>query len=619
MRGRIFFISLAVIALTCVKGFAQIIFKPLPSSILANARTHEEEASPLSLPFWDDFSTFSLVPDTSLWVPNSGVSISGSISDDPPSLNVVLFNGVDGSGVPYSATQDVVLTDQLISRPIDLSNLTNDQKNSLYISFFRQARGLGDKPNAKDSIRLQFKSSAGNWHTAWADRNDDLSKESFSSIIPVKIPGPLSDNETFYHEDFQFRIQAFGNGSGDFDNWLIDYVYLNHGRHPADTVFNDDAISTPPTPLFRPYYSMPLEALKRNPEKYIAPISVGYRNLKNENSPTTYRAYVYAHTASGSYLLDGLLELDSAGIEPTPGPFERRQILIDGIDPAKLAGLDDVEMLETRIFLSTNDPVSPVNFRINDTVRSFVHFGEYYAYDDGTAEMSAGIGKRGGKLAYMFVLDDYDTLTDIDVYFPNVGYIGSSPTIKLQVWKSLGDSEPLYEDNYLVQRSSTLNEFKRYKLGRPVVLKDTFYIGYEQNIDLYLPVGYDRNQDASDRLFYYVNLQNGWEPYNSGDDPDGNILPGSLMMRPVFQRAEITGVVPPQSPSFTVFPNPTTGPLYIQTDEMAGTVFSVIDSYGRTILQTGSPYIDLSGHPPGVYLIRVSSGKGIATKKVALY
>lgn len=622
MLKKIFSISFFLTLLACGNVFSQIIFKPLPPlepGGKMNARMHDaQDETPLKLPFWDDFSTSINIPDTSLWMMNSGATISGHIATDAPSLNVAVFNGVDAAGAPYSTTQDVVLNDVLISRPIDLFNLTDDQKNSLYISFFYQARGLGEKPNVEDSIRLQFKSSAGDWQTVWSERNDDLSKESFSSIIPVKVPPAVGVEETFYHQDFQFRLQSFGNGSGDFDNWLIDYVYLNHGRHPADTVFNDDALSTFPTSLFKPYYSLPLEAIKAAPEKYVNPITVGYRNLKNENAPTTYRAHVYAHTSTGSYLFDGLLEKDSAGIDPTPGPFERRLLSIDGIDPASFAEADDIRMLETRIFLSTNDPVSPVNYRVNDTVRAFTTLGDYYAYDDGSAEISAGIGKRGGKLAYMYVIDN-DTLTDVDIYFPNVGYIGSSATINLQVWKNLTDLTPLYEGNFSVQQSSALNEFKRYKLGRPVILSDTFYIGYEQNIEGYLPVGYDRNHDSSDRLFYYVNLQNGWEQYNPGPDSAKSVLPGSLMMRPVFLPTKITAIDPPNSFVLKIYPNPSRGPVYIDVGDVPDPAFIVIDSYGRTIIHASSPFVDLSGYPAGVYFIKVLSNKGSYSRKLVLY
>lgn len=625
MFCKIFFISVFGLFLFVQPGLSQIIFKPLPvSGSESNGRINKlQSTAPLDLPFWDEFSTSVNVPDTSLWMDNSGVTINGHTASDAPTLNVALFNGVDQKGMPYSSNQDVVLNDTLVSRPIDLLKLTDDQRNTLFISFFRQARGLGDKPNANDSIRLQFRSSANKWYTVWSERNDDLSKEAFSSIKPVQVKDLLSfgENETYFHDHFQFRFQSYGNGSGDFDSWHIDYVYLNHSRHPADTVFNDDAITTLPTSLFKPYYSLPLEALKRAPGQYMDSIRVGYRNLKNEMSPTTYRARVYAHTAGDSYLFDNLLEQDSASIHPSPLPFSRRQLVIGGIDPAKFASAGDILKLETRVFLSTNDPVGKINYRVNDTVRAFTMLDNFYAYDDGSAELAAGIGKRGGRLAYMYVIDEYDTLTDIDIYFPNVSYIGSSATVKIHVWKKLDTSKPLYQDNYAVQRSSSLNEFKRYTLARPVVVKDTFYIGYEQNVDDYLPVGYDRNHDSSDRLFYNVNLQNGWVQYHSGSDSSANIIPGSLMMRPVFQNAEVTAVEPGSEAdrSFIIFPNPSWGKIHIQAAGGSKAVFVVIDSYGRTLIETLAPVIDLSGYPKGVYFIKMITKEGSVAKKIVLH
>ncbi len=601
---------------------AQIEFRAIPriEENAENARIKDTEDIPLLLPFWDDFSWVKDVPDTALWTVGNSVTISNYAGLNAPTINVATFNGVDAFGRPYANSQETGLTDVLVSRSIDLSTLTTTQAVSVYLSFFWQARGLGDKPNPKDSIRLQFKSSDDRWITIWSQINDVEANNEIQfnqEIFQITDQG-LGAEETYFHERFQFRYQAFGNQGGDYDNWHIDYVYLNHSRNATDISYEDEALTTPPTALFTPYYTIPFKVLVNNPQKYLNKPVVQYHNLTDiATSPKVHAAvnvlhndnYVFLDSLLGGYTLNPL---------PEPGIFR----WIDQINELDHQGIlsfpDSIRLtLETKVFLTSNDPVfEQMNLLRNDTVRSYVTLDNYYAYDDGFAEISMGIGKRGGKLAYMYVLEEQDTLTDIDIYFPNFSHIPSSTTIIMHVWDDLDSTNPLYRETFSIQRASRLNELSRYKLSTPVVVRDTFYIGYEQNIDEYLTIGYDRNHDSSDKIYYYVNLQDGWKKYS--DSAPSTFHQGSLMMRPVFRATNVTNVkTPGQKLKINLFPNPSNGIIYISGDINPMQV-KVSDTYGRLLMETSSDMVNLSNYPAGVYLFQIATNKGTVTRKVIL-
>lgn len=68
----------------------------------------------------------------------------------------------------------------------------------------------------------------------------------------------------------------------------------------------------------------------------------------------------------------------------------------------------------------------------------------------------------------------------------------------------------------------------------------------------------------------------------------------------------------------SVYPNPTTGELTIQTDGVALLSVEVMDVAGRLQLQAAANNyrLDLSGLPAGTYLVRVHTAKGTTTQRV---
>ena len=74
----------------------------------------------LNLPFFDDFSTSSLYPDSSKWL-NNQVYVNNHFPVYPPTLNVATFDVLNAEGRPYNLTINKDFNsagDSLISQPI---------------------------------------------------------------------------------------------------------------------------------------------------------------------------------------------------------------------------------------------------------------------------------------------------------------------------------------------------------------------------------------------------------------------------------------------------------------------------------------------------------------------
>src|SRR6201999_671137 len=126
---------------------------------------------------FDDFSYNSHRPDTSIWdlgfhsvfpageIEPSGVFINRTWASAPVNLGVCTFDGIKWNGQPYNdlaPTNSTGVCDDLVSRPIDLSMYT--PADSLFLSFWYEAKGKGYAPNPQDSFMLDFNVPAWNTH-----------------------------------------------------------------------------------------------------------------------------------------------------------------------------------------------------------------------------------------------------------------------------------------------------------------------------------------------------------------------------------------------------------------------------------------------------------------------
>ncbi|MDF9796804.1 hypothetical protein OKW21_002067 [Catalinimonas alkaloidigena] len=583
-----------------------------------NSRVKKLTADTLVLPFWDDFSYANTnstrieryVADSSLWADGSQtVRINTGLAINPPTVGIATFDGVDQNGMPYSQVQaEEGLADSLVSLPINLAVIPTNERQSVYFSFFWQRFGRGEFPDPEDSIRLQFKNAQNQWITQWSmSGGDTVVTELFEQeMIQVINPG-------FYHSGFQFRFQSYSRLSGAYDTWNIDYVYLNSGRTPSNTAYLDRALASLPESPFGKYTAVPMKQFAASPESYLGNTSVEFYNLNVQLQPVRFTALL-RDQMSGNIIQ--VLNDDNA-LSPIPPGLERRTITADPLDINNILSLDqDSLFIETEFHITSGDNYlieeilpgdtvfnTQVDYRVNDTVRTTYVLDEYFAYDDGEAEFGVEINQNGGKVAYQFNAPQKDLLTHVDIYFPPLTRNQASVPFQLMVWKTLEDSigeEVILRAQQSQSTADQLNEFISIELSSPVVVEDTFYIGYEQQGESFIAIGFDKNTDATSKIFY--NVTGAWA--------QDSTLNGSLMMRPRFDKNRnvnaIDEPVVEKHADLLVFPNPTHGSFRLNK---AFEEIIIYDAAGKIVKQIKGG-INYSGEivtdlPSGIYLLKI--------------
>ncbi|MGD1893854.1 MAG: T9SS type A sorting domain-containing protein [Cyclobacteriaceae bacterium] len=594
----------------------------LPTSDQARFQRTEALDTVLNLPFWDDFSQPIItelgfpIPDTLKWLPSSlNTRINSGLPIIPPTVGVASFDGIQLDGIPYSTGEVDDASDSLVSRPINMAVVPEANRNSVYFSFYWQRQGNGEFPDAGDSLRLQFLTSENEWNTVWLrDGGDSLATEEFvQEIFPIF-------NTAYFHERFQFRFQAYSRLTGAYDTWNIDYVYLNQNRSESNTAYLDRALTRPPSSLFEGYTAVPIEQFRTDPDRYLGITSVEFFNLNVQLQPVRYSAIVRDAATNQEVVLN-----DSTAVSPVPIGLERRTISANPLDVSQLDLSADSLYLETEFSIIAGDTIfdETIDYRVNDTTRAVFVLDEWFAYDDGDAEFGVEVNQQGGKVAYQFVAPEPALLTHIDIHFPPLNQNQRVP-IQLIVWRqladTLGEEIILREVNVSTIPGATYNEFTSYELlvdNVPfyVDVQDTFYIGYEQQSDQFVAVGFDKNTDASDKTFF--NIDGTWT-----QNPD---LRGSLMIRPRFDRDQADFLTPvptvptEKSNELKIYPNPTNGLVWVegQCDQLV-----VLDLYGQQLLEqqniNGKSSLDLSAFPPGLYIIKTNKKGSVSSHKILL-
>ncbi len=587
---------------------AQVTFKPIQDANeynKSNLRTSsaERDSTQIELPFWDDFSRTNYLPDTSHWFVDGGTAnISSSVGIDPPTINVAVFDGWNTHGTPYSSLSlEEGEGDSLVSRYIDLSVINPALWETVYISFFWQKEGRGEMPDEPDSIRLQAMDSEKEWVTIWSQAGDEGIETNVFHQEIIQV-----NNPSFFHEYFQFRFQTFGRLSGGFDTWNIDYVYMNYNRNSSDLVYEDRALTTPPSSWLTSFSAMPYDHFIIGLEQNLKPANVGVSNMDDQVQPIEY----YALIQDSTKIFDEM----NQGTPLNLAPSSIAQITSEPIDPNAFdANTDSISLiLETKFFINSGDSANwfdKYDLRSNDTTTSIIRLEDELAYDDGTAEWAAGLSQKSGMLAYRFIIPKSDAITAVKIYFPDFAPSSAGKTFTVIVWEDIFQYREgrLLTEQHIVQKSSSLNEFTTYTFGRPVAVTDTFYIGYEQSVDDFFPVGLDKyGQTQEGNIF--INLDGVWEP--------SNIIEGNLMIRPVFGFKKAVGFEDELFRDISVYPNPNRGVFSVKGE------FShamVLDLLGNVLLEFNGngqdTEVKLPGQKQGIYLLKIKKEGILRTYK----
>lgn len=539
----------------------------------------------ISLPFFDDFSSSTIYPDPANWL-DQYVFINNTFAFEPISLGVATFDGFDENGVPYSNNSGSFgSADVLTSKPIDLNFPASD---SIYLSFYYQPQGLGREPAKKDSLILEFKSPNDLYWT-------QVIRIAGSKTIPFKlVMVPITD-PAFLKKGFQFRFRNKGSLYGGDDHWHIDYVRLERFRSRTDTNTFDVSFNSNPTSLLKSYTAVPYN-------QYDTTLLANnhFVSIKNNfTDPITNVLFTFT-----AYETNTHTRLDSA----TRGiPFAPRSTQSEASRKFAFEEKPYKRTVQTKYFLSSANDV----FKVNDTIARDQIFDDYYAYDDGSAENGYGITtSTDGRVAYEFRTLHPDTLREVRIFFTRNSVDVSNNLFTLTIWKSIVPEEIIYQKTSLSPTYPTMiNGFANYMLDSGIVLDETFYVGWVQNANFFMNVGFDANTNNGSKMFYKVTAE-GWKQ---------SIMQGSLMIRPVFSDEILsTGIRSNKNSTiqFKLYPNPAQDQLFIDIKDhsILNYQVEVIDLLGRNLitLPQSPTTINLDNLSKGIYLLKLTdlrSGK----------
>lgn len=570
----------------------------------------------LNLPFFDDFSYNSIFPNNRLWE-DKRVFINNNYSIKPITYGVATFDAIDEYGNVYNYLSSYpAIADVLTSKPIDLSTLS--EQDSLYLSFFYQCGGLGEKPEARDSLVLEFLKLPDNkWYRVWSTSSKSKTDTFYQAIIYV--PG------IFRKKGFKFRIanyvsispEDFKGGQGAVSNgdmWHIDYVRLFKGTYEEHSKVYDISIINNLTESYIGFQSIPYSHIN----------VAGYKNFR-QTLPVTIRTNSrspdlgeYVAVGLGYYFKD--LKNNRFINEP----------YIEGIKNLKFDTIitfhdtlitllqydnTDYALVEIGTFLN-NTPAN--DYKFNDTVKRIEFYGNYYAYDDGTPEYGFGIsgeGTYGAMVACRFKTFVEDTLRAVDIYFNKTkNDYNSFLPFKVGVWTMGNDSLPqslidIEDQLYTYYPDSELQwlKFQRIYLKKPIFIKDYFFVGIIQMTEEFINIGYDVNTNSKNNIFYNITGQ--WQTLGS------SFKNGSLMIRPVFSKTPLTALKDLnyiKNKSF-IYPNPAKDYFKLKLNENDYLYIEIYDLRGTLIkiFTNESEIFYVNDIPNGIYIIKVVSGNKV--------
>lgn len=575
-----------------------------PVSVFSNIY---QKADTLSIPFFDDFSTSTNQPSRQRWIKNEGTYINNTYAINQPTYNTATFDGLKYNGSAYDTinTNTRGIADKLTSLPINLSQITEESKKTVFLSFYWQAKGLGDAPEGSesDALTLYFKNINNEWIRVW-EKIGSMDTNFTKAVVP--LVDTTSNN--YFHRSFQFKFESTGRLSGTFDVWNVDYIYLNANRSLGDTFFLDQSFSKQPIVVLPyGYSSIPYKhfAVLEDTLK-TANVDSKLKNLGSSPNNITYRAVGRVDDFSKNFLevsteisplaiFSVRANMDKLFFENIPTNTRSEAYL----DFNVVGDLDNVDG-------------KGIPYSQNNTLSTKIIFDNFYSYDDGSAEYGIGLNQKFAVMGYKYqMLKKPDTLRQIAVHFTQLGKVLVDQTINFfGVTKipTLGElntnnlpAHVLFNESFTIKYANGMNSWTVYELNEPVIVNsDTLYIGFKQITDDPLAIGWDRNTNSADKIIYNIGRSGTqWDYYTDSK--------GSLMLRPVFGNFNYVSSIS-KNDSFekiTLYPNPIGEILYCSESIQKITIYNTL---GQEILkyESGGNEFDVSALSPGMYIAVVN-------------
>jgi len=597
------------------------------------------DAQPLSLPFFEDFSNYTGYPNEKLFVDKQAF-VNKTFPVFPPTIGVVTLDALNEYGEIYPHLTTVSHgADTLTSRYIRLDSLFRDgisrkitPADSLYFSFYFQPGGgtvagagvetsMGNQPKINDSLVLEFgytivlndTTSTIIWDHIWSTPGFNISEwtdknpnEYFKQIlIPIT-------NEDYLRDNFQFRFRNYASlepqlgiagWQGNVNQWHIDYIRLDVNRNRNDVFTNDLAFVSPTTADNKNSASF-LENYQAMPWKQFQPADMKSHFVNQvANLSDGSRTFIYKYTITRDGNVVG--QYTSGTPDIRPGMREVSQEILFN-PPAALTG--PTTYVITHVF--ENAAGIQYDFSTaNDTCVFEQKFDNYYAYDDGIAEYGYCLNNQYN-IAYFamkFSLLKPDSLSAVHMWFNQTRNSENEGAVfSIIVWEDnngfpgrelyvLEENHPYFAEEFL--------DFVEYTFDKKIRVEGNFWIGFKQEGNVQLNIGFDQNTDSRD--FFKFNTRGKWER---------SVFRGTPMMRPIFGEVEKSEpICCAVSEKTVVSPNPASDWVEITNSELRITNVEIYDMMGRnvgatfTVAQNTGPKVTLniSHLSKGIYFIRV--------------
>jgi hypothetical protein len=458
------------------------------------------------------------------------------------------------------------------------------------------------------------------WNRVWGMGGQSLKQLYDSTGKHFKqVMIPITD-QNYLNSGFQLRFRnlaSLGNNAlpgwiGNVDQWNVDYVKLNINRTLSDTLLKDVAFANSAPTTLKRYQSMPWNQFKGNQTAELTDsMTMFLTNLDNITKNTSYVYEVKTTTSSlineyngGSFNLDPYYPNGYQSYQPHARPP------VDFTYPED--GGDSATFIITHILKEAGGADQNNN---NDTIRYSQNFHNYYAYDDGTAENGFGLSPAGSKLAYKFTLNSADTLRAVNMFFNRTSDNSNAQPFWLTVWNDIAGKPGtvLSEQSFLTPKlSDSLNQFLTYMFDQPIPVTGTFYVGWRQTTSNNLNLGFDRNKNASSKIFY-----------NSNGTWENTIYSGALMMRPMLGKTfSGVGVEMFAQTELKLYPNPITDNIFSveMTDEYSNYNFRIFDLTGRVVIENNLTHQNQINVQAGVYIITIyKKSQPVHSQKLIIY
>ncbi len=436
----------------------------------------------------------------------------------------------------------------------------------------------------------------------------------------VQVMVPLYDSlpdTAYFNDSFQFRFRNYASIANDIipswrsnvDQWNVDYVYLNDNRSKDDTAYRVLGFSNRAPSFLQSYQVMPYRQYRSDATNSLrTDFDMEISNLDKIAHNSNYRYKVEQVNGDFDYAFDG------GNFNVPPGFYTNVEYV------QKLFNIDFTRDTTSYVITHYISDSSESNILVDSAIYR-QGFYNYYAYDDGTPEFGYGVEPAGALVAYQFKLSVADTLRGVKMYFNKTKDNANANFFNLMVWKDNNGKpgEVIYRLNSQKPRwENGLYEFHPYMFDTTIIISGTFYVGWQQQTQGSLNIGFDANNFYGYPRTYYKNEQT-WYP---------SAFEGSLLIRPIVGPDMVISDIEEfefdrKPGQLLIYPNPALNRFSVDLQRQKvspSVILTIYNIYGSVVNKTVGQIqnINISHLPKGMYVVKVNNEGKILTGKLLI-